>query len=203
MELTPEELEVVRDEPRLLAKTRATRKLREHLEALKWALFPLVQGDHPNWVAPEGFEPANSQIARGENLDGTPYQYLDFPKYFTVPCHFTFRTLLWWGRGLCCCWILKGPDLDRYRHGLVAGVTEPDADLGVWFGGDPWDWDGFVPLASVPPEALEPLGFLKVGRRLPLTPERLTRDGLVAAGLDAFRALRPVVAREGAPAPPA
>jgi hypothetical protein len=195
LELTPEEFAAVSDTGRLRAKTRATATLRGHLEALREALRPRVAGRHRTWRTPPGFDPDASQIARGENLDGTPYQYLDLPKHFTGGDYFTFRTLLWWGRGVSFCWILKGGGLAAYRAGLkmhAEGLV--GAGVGVWFGGDPWDWGGHVDLAAVPPDALDALGFLKVGVRVPLdVPGLLSRDGLVAAGTAAFDALEPVV----------
>jgi hypothetical protein len=195
MDLTPEEAAVVTDGDRLRAKTRATAKLRAHLEALRSALSPRVKAGHRDWAVPPGFDPDCSQIARGENLDGTPYQYLDLPKHFTGGDYFTFRTLLWWGRGVCFCWILKGSGLPDCRARLKVHAQElVAAGVGVWFGGDPWDWGAHVALTDVPPDALDALGFLKVGLLLPLDAERLlTRDGLVAAGERAFAALEPVV----------
>jgi len=194
-ELTPEEFAVVADTAGLRAKTRATATLRGHLEALRGALQPRVTHRHRAWRTPPGFDPDASQIARGENLDGTPYQYLDLPKHFTGGNYFTFRTLLWWGRGVCFCWILKGDGLAACRAQVKAHAEGlVGAGVGVWFGGDPWDWDGHVALAAVPPDALDTLGFLKVGVRVPLdVPGLLTRDGLVAAGTAAFDALEPVV----------
>lgn len=195
MDLTEEEAAVVTEAAPLLAKTRAVGKLKGHLEALKWALFPRVQAGHGAWRAPPGFDPAAAQIARGENLDGTPYQYLDFPKHFSKDTHFTFRTLIWWGRSVSFCWILKGADLPAYRARLKADLDPlVRAGVGVWFGGDPWDWGGHVSLTAVPPDALDALGFLKVGRQVPLSDRTvLTREGLLAAGSAAFEALEPVV----------
>lgn len=201
MELTPDEIAVVTDRERLLAKTAATVKLKGHLEALHGELFLQVQAQHAGWRVPAGFDPAASQIARGESLEGTPYQYMDFPRFFTKDVFFTFRAMLWWGRGVCFAWILKGDDTAAFRRALydgpsVSGVGRITPEPGIWFGGDPWDWEGFVPLSSVPPEALESMDFLKVGRMLPLTPERLTRDGFVAAGMETFNAIVPILSRE-------
>lgn len=195
MDLTPEEAAIVANGDLLRAKNRATAKLRAHLEALRASLLPRVKGGHRGWEVPAGFDPDSSQIARGENLDGTPYQYLDLPKHFTGGDYFTFRTLLWWGRGACFCWILKGSGLPACRARLKAHAEAlVEAGAGVWFGGDPWDWGAHVALTAVPPDALDALGFLKVGLQLPLSVEGLlTRDGLVAAGTTAFDALEPVV----------
>ncbi|MDH4230334.1 MAG: hypothetical protein OEW11_11440 [Nitrospirota bacterium] len=195
MDLTPEENALVGNAPWLLAKGSATTKLRDHLEAAHLALMPLVLGEHRDWLCPEGFDIHAVQVARGESLHGTPYQYLDFPKYFRRDEAFTFRTLIWWGRALCICWILQGPHLAERRRALAERRLVPLPGMGAWFGGDPWDWEGFVPLDSVPPEALEASSFLKVGRMLPLTPEVLGRSGLSDAVTDTFHALLPLVAR--------
>ncbi len=186
-----------------MAKTRAKARIRAHLEALKWALFPAVQAGHPAWDAPAGFDPAASQIARGENLEGTPYQYLDFPRHFTGGEFFTFRTLVWWGRSVSFCWILKGAALADQRARLKAHLDDlVGAGIGVWFGGDPWDWGAHVALTAVPPDALDALGFLKVGRTVPLGDGKiLARDALVQAGVATFGALVPLVSRPSAPPP--
>jgi len=197
IDLSDAEIAAVTDGARLLAKTRATAKLKGHLEALKWALFPRVQAGHAAWDAPAGFDPAASQIARGENLEGTPYQYLDFPRHFAGGEFFTFRTLLWWGRSVSFCWILKGGNLPGHRARLKASLDDlVAAGIGVWFGGDPWDWGAHVALTAVPPDALDALGFLKVGRSVPLGGGKvLTRAALVGAGTAVFGALEPLVTR--------
>jgi len=197
IDLSDEEIAAVTDGARLLAKTRATAKIKGHLEALKWALFPQVQAGHAAWDAPEGFDPSASQIARGENLEGTPYQYLDFPRHFAGGAYFTFRTLVWWGRSVSFCWILQGGALPDHRARLKARLDDlVRAGIGVWFGGDPWDWGAHVALTAVPPDALDALGFLKVGRTLPLGDGKvLTREGLTRAGLETFAALEPLLTR--------
>jgi len=200
IDLTDEEIAAVTDGARLLAKTRATARIKGHLEALKWALFPRVQAGHAAWEAPAGFDPSASQIARGENLEGTPYQYLDFPRYFAGGEFFTFRTLVWWGRSVSFCWILKGEALPDHRARLKQNLDAlVKAGIGVWFGGDPWDWGAHVALTAVPPDALDALGFLKVGRTIPLGDGKvLAREGLTEAGLAAFGALEPLLTRPSA-----
>lgn len=197
IDLTDDEIAAVTDGPRLLAKTRATAKLKGHLEALKGALVPRIQAGHGAWDAPAGFDPAASQVGRGENLEGTPYQYLDCPRHFAGGEYFTFRTLVWWGRSVSWCWILQGGALPAHRARLKARRDDlARAGIGVWFGGDPWDWGAHVALASVPPDALDALGFLKVGRSVPLGDGKaLTRAGLVGAGTAVFGALEPLVRR--------
>jgi hypothetical protein len=197
IDLTDEEIAAVTDGARLLAKTRATAKIRGHLEALRWALFPRIQAGHAAWDAPAGFDPDAAQIARGQNLEGTPYQYLDFPRHFAAGEFFTFRTLVWWGRSVSYCWILQGGALSNHRARLKAGLDDlVRAGIGVWFGGDPWDWGAHVALTAVPPDALDALGFLKVGREVPLGDGKaLTRAGLVDTGTAVFGALEPVVTR--------
>jgi len=203
IDLTDDEIAAVTDGARLRATTRAKARVKAHLEALKWALFPAVQAGHGAWDAPAGLDPSASQIARGENLEGTPYQYLDFPRHFTGGEFFTFRALVWWGRSVSFCWILKGAALAGYRARLKAHRDDlVRAGIGVWFGGDPWDWGAHVALTAVPPDALDALGFLKVGRTVPLGDGKiLTRDGLVEAGVAAFGALAPLVSRPSGPLP--
>lgn len=194
MDLTPQQLALIADGPLLKAKTAATETVKEWLEQLRQALYGRVRDGYGTWRVPRGFDPARFQIAKGENLDGMPYQYLDFPKHFREEDYFTFRTLVWWGRGVCVCWVLQGESMPAWRRAVGAGAVGALPGLGMWFGGDPWGWDGFVPLESVPPEAVEATGFIKVGRMLPLTAETVSRDGLIRAAVDTFDALLPVIA---------
>jgi len=193
VELTAQQIALIADGPLLKAKTAATETVKGHLEAVRHALYGQVLGSYGDWRVPRGFDPAAFQIAKGENLDGTPYQYLDFPKHFRQEDYFTFRTLVWWGRGVCMCWILKGEPMPAWRRSLLAGAVSATPDTGMWFGGDPWGWDGFVPLDAVPSEAIQGTEYLKIGRMLPLTAENLTRDGLIEAGTRTFNDLLPLV----------
>lgn len=104
---------------------------------------------------------------------------------------------MWWGRSVSFCWILQGGALPGHRARLKAhldGLVK--AGIGVWFGGDPWDWGAHVALTAVPPDALDALGFLKVGRTIPLGDGKvLTREVLTEAGLSTFEALEPLLTR--------
>ena len=194
MELTPEETSLVGDARTLLAKGHAMRVIRGHLEHLREVLGARVRAECGTWEIPPGFDPDQAQVARGEDLGGTPYQYLDCPRHFNRETYFSFRTLVWWGRSLNCCWVFKGERLDAVRRRLGDGVVDTPG-VGIWFGGDPWDWEDFVPLSAVSWEALAHLEFLKIGTRHPLDAEHLTRDCMAATALATFEAVVPLIER--------
>ncbi len=160
-------------------------------DVLRTELAAQVDG----WAVPKGFDPSAFQVSRGESLDNLPYQYLDCPRFYTRNDMFAFRVLIWWGRSLNCCWMLKGVTLPAILARLKGESSGMMPSLNVWCGPDPWQWERVTPLADVPPERLGEHGFLKLGTRLPLTEKTLTADGLQTTALAAFRALSPLLER--------
>ncbi|MBI5136090.1 MAG: hypothetical protein HZA24_02015 [Nitrospirae bacterium] len=194
MELTPGQLRLVCDRPLLAAKTQAAATLTRNLHGLAGTLRAEVRGHAPGWVVPEGFDPEAFQVARGENLDETPYQYLDCPRHFSRDGVFAFRVLIWWGRSVNACWLLKGERLPVWRERLRAlPVADRPDGVGLWLGADPWDWAGFTPLHRADWCAVAERDFVKLGIRRELSAPILAPDGLRDAAMMAFRAGQPLL----------
>ncbi len=190
-ELTPQQFALVQDRELLADKARASALLVDHLKRLAPELVARVGERAPCWRVPDRFDADAFQVARGESLDGLPYQYLDAPRCFGKEAILAFRVLVWWGRSLNCCWVIKGPHLQAALERLH-GLEPP---LGVWTDADIWRWDGFVPLSRVPVDQVGAHGFLKVGTQVPLSMENLSFEGLRASALGAFSAGIPLIDR--------
>ena len=185
-ELTPQQLTLIQNRALLADKAHASALMVDHLKALSADLLAEVRERSPHWRVPDRFDATAFQVARGESLDGLPYQYLDVPRCFGKTSILAFRVLVWWGRSLNCSWMIQGPDLTLALDRLSG--RDMAAELGVWTDADLWRWEGFTPLSQCPSDRLGAHGFLKIGTQAPLSMNNLTQDGLRSAALVAFNA---------------
>ncbi|MBI3607363.1 MAG: hypothetical protein HY207_05275 [Nitrospirae bacterium] len=180
-----------------------TKKIRRALETLHDELAKELVPEA--LLAPEGMDFTRWQVVRGERLEGRPYAYLDFPQYFSRETKFTYRTMFWWGSGLFFAMILEGPALDRYREHLLGAYPRlADHGLALSLAETPWEWKREGP--SVLPlqvknraevtEALAARRFLKLQSCLELEALACEPGAIVRKGVEVFRLLREVVARE-------
>jgi len=189
MPLTPQQLALIADASLLQAKADATATLTTHLHALSDTLRAEIAQRQGQWRLPTGFNPSAFQVARGENLDNLPYQYLDCPRFYSKTDIFAFRVLIWWGRAVHHCWIFKGAPLVAIREQLLAQRGVLDADLCIWTGTELWDWSQPRPVSELDAGALRRLDFLKIGLSRPLTATHLSADGLKTDALATWAAL--------------
>ncbi|WP_447977891.1 hypothetical protein [Candidatus Nitrospira bockiana] len=197
---TPEELRLIRDEQFFPAKARIMKKVRGLLEQLHRRLQAELSG--VDLLAPPGFDPAKHQFVKGEHLEDFPYQYLDFPKHFDGGQKFTFRTLFWWGHHFTFAWILEGDRLLEYKQNLINRYhAVAGQDLTLSLGPSPWEWntgEGYtLPLThdrkSQVSAVLSGRSFFKLGRFVAHDDPLVAEGRVVDAGVQAFRALLPVV----------
>ena len=137
---TPEELHLIADEKFFKAKARIMAKVRAQLDRLYMGLKeePAIA----SLLTPKQFDPAAHQFVKGEHLDDFPYQYLDYPKYFSGDVKFTYRSLFWWGHHFVFALILEGGELNRYKKNLVNRYEAvADKGLSLCLGGSPWEWN--------------------------------------------------------------
>lgn len=91
--LTAEERALIKDTSFFRAKAAIGKKVKENLLALHEALKEEIALS--SLLAPEGTDLQGGQFVKGEHLQDFPYQYLDFPKFFSHTEKFTFRSLFW------------------------------------------------------------------------------------------------------------
>lgn len=197
---TSAEISAMRDRTPFETRTRVMSSLEVGFRSLKRRLAE--QFTHSAYLAPAGVDWVHGKIGQGEHLDGVPYMFLDYPRYFTDESSFTFRSLFWWGQGLTFSLILGGSNLDTYRRNLLENLPILGAlDVQVAVGENPWDWhqgEGHTLSlaqadASVVGRLLRQQDFLKCSRVLGFDDVEFRQNRIDEAGLYAFRSLEPLV----------
>lgn len=198
--LTHEEWALVTDTTFFPAKAVITRKVRHMLEQLHTALVAELPSHQ--LIAPAGFDPESVQFVKGEHLEDFPYQYVDFPRFFTREEKFTFRSLFWWGHHVVFALMLEGPNLPRYQRNLFTRYAQvADRHISLCLSPSLWEWkagpgwtleltsDRRTSIAA----ALAGRSSFKLARFVPMTDPLVQSGRLVDAGLAAFRAMVPVI----------
>lgn len=156
------------------------------------------------YLAPEGTDFTQGQLAHGDRFHGLPWVYLDFPKHFSKEAIFAFRSFFWWGEGFIFAFILGGPHLDQYKANLVHGYDRlADLGLRLSLAEDPWEWrqdHGYtLELTRADRPAVEATlpgrPFLKLQSVLGLEGPTLSQEAIVQAACRTFEKCSPVVKR--------
>jgi hypothetical protein len=198
--LTADEWRVFGNHEFFLKKAVISAKLRQTLEQLHLALERELSA-HP-LLAPNGFDPAAVQFVKGEHLEDCPYQYLDFPRYYTRQDKLAFRSLCWWGHHLVFALIVEGPLVKQYRLNLFNRFSEiADRQLSVCLGPSLWEWKagpGFTldithNRRSEIAATLDRRTFFKVARFIPLQDLEADTDVIIHAGVETFQAVLPII----------
>jgi hypothetical protein len=180
-----------------------TKKIRRTLETLHDELAEEIVPEA--LLVPEGMDFTRWQVVRGERLEDRPYAYLDFPQHFSRETKFTYRSMFWWGSGFFFAMILEGPALEQYRENLLGAYHRfADRGLALSLAETPWEWKregpGILPIlannrAEVA-EAMTTRRFLKLQSCLEFEALAGEPGAIVREGVEVFRLLREVVARE-------
>jgi len=190
--LSSDQLDVVCNRSWLQAKADATVTLTAELHTLSEVLRTELARRVGEWDVPGGFDASAFQVARGESLENLPYQYLDCPRYYSRDEIFSFRVLIWWGKAVNHCWVVKGERLGAIRERLISRRGEMDPEMCIWAGSDLWDWSAPLPLSQVDDGELRRMDFFKIGFSQPLTAPHLSATGLQADALAAWGAIVPL-----------
>ena len=198
--LTEDEWRVFGDHDFFLKKAIISAKLKRMLEHLHLALGQEVK--HSQFLAPEEFDPETYQIVKGEHLEDCPYQYLDFPRYFTRRDKLAFRSLCWWGHHIVFALIVEGPLVKQYRTNLFNRFSEvADRQLSLSLGPSLWEWKagpGFTldlthnrrsEIAAV----IDHRTHFKIGRFIPLQDLTSNPTLIVQAGVSTFQSILPII----------
>ena len=197
---TPAELTLISDEHFFSQKAKVSIKIRELLEQLH-VIFQEELQEH-TLLIPKGCDLTIHQFVKGENLEHFPYQYLDFPKFYTREKKFAFRSLFWWGHHMAFALILQGGELRRYKENLINRYSSV-SDRGLCLGLDSnlWEWkngpgytlelthDRKPEIAAV----LAHRPFFKVTRFVPFRNLLTAESNLLKMGQEALRAVLPVI----------
>ncbi len=198
--LTQDEWSVFANQEFFLKKAVISEKLKRTLEQLHIALQPVLTA-HP-LLAPDSFNPESVQFVKGEHLENCPYQYLDFPRFYTRQEKLTFRSLCWWGHHLVFALIVEGPLVKRYRVNLFNRFSDvADRQLSLCINSSLWEWKagpGFTldithNHRSEIAAALDRRTFFKIGRFIPIQDLEADTDHIIEAGVTTFQAILPII----------
>ncbi len=198
--LTADEWRVFANHKFFLKKAAISAKLTRILKQLHLALQRELPA-HP-LLTPDGFDPEAVQFVKGEHLEDCPYQYLDFPRYYTRQDKLAFRSLCWWGHHLVFALIVEGPLVKQYRVNLFNRFSEvADRQLSLSLSSSLWEWKsgpGFTlemthNHRSEIAATLDRRTFFKVARFIPLQDLEADTDVIIDAGVQTFQAILPII----------
>ncbi|GJL54791.1 MAG: hypothetical protein NPIRA02_19230 [Nitrospirales bacterium] len=195
-----EEVECFADTEFFRIKAHITVTVRRTLEALYTRLQSVLMG--VDVIAPQHFKPEAVQFVKGEHLEDFPYQYLDFPRYYTREEKFAFRTLFWWGHHVAFALILEGPNIRRYKENMInhyADICEHDVCLCL--SSSLWEWKhgaGYTmeltrDRKSQTAAVLANRSWVKVARFIPMNDPRIQAGHVADIGEETFRTILPII----------
>ncbi|RMH33597.1 MAG: hypothetical protein D6690_11655 [Nitrospirae bacterium] len=197
---TREELALIADTTFFPAKTIITRKVKQMLERLH-AVLSAELADR-TLIVPPGFDADSVQFVKGEHLEDFPYQYLDFPRFFSRENTFAFRSLFWWGHHVVFALMLAGINLRRYKENLFNRYADvADRRLVLCLSPSFWEWKEGPGLTldltrankSQVAAVLANRPSIKVARFVSLTDPIVQSGQWIDVGLAAFRGMLPIV----------
>lgn len=197
---TPDELTLLSDQDFFRKKAEISVKIKQVLEHLHDRLEAEIGLHH--LLAPEGFDPQASQFVKGEHLENFPYQYVDFPRFYTRENKFAFRSLIWWGHHMVFALIVEGPLVKQYRRNLFNRYSEvADHHLCLCLSPSLWEWK-MGPGLTLPithsrrseiAATLDHRTFFKIARFFPMHDPAVKTGTIVDEGLKTFQAILPVI----------
>ncbi len=197
---SPKEVACIADTEFFRAKAKITLQVRKILDELHGHLKSELKGR--DLLAPQNFKPDAVQFVKGEHLEDFPYQYLDFPRYYTREEKFAFRSLFWWGHHMVFALILEGPNIRRYKENIINRFSDiADKHICLCLSSSLWEWkdgSGFTmelthDRKSQTAAVLANRSFLKVARFIPMKDPIIKSGLLTDAGREAFRAILPII----------
>jgi hypothetical protein len=197
---TADELTVLADQDFFRKKAAISIKIKHVLEQLHHRLETEIASQP--LLPPEGFDPQARQFVKGEHLENFPYQYLDFPRFYTREDKFAFRSLIWWGHHIVFALIVEGPLVKQYRRNLFNRFSEvADHHLCLCLSPSLWEWKAGPGLTldithhrrSEIAATLDHRTFFKIARFIPINDPVVATGQLPVEGLKTFQALLPII----------
>ena len=139
MIFTPKEIERIKDKDFFPDKATISKKIRQNLERLHESYQQEIR--QHQLITPDDFRPHAFQFVKGENLENFPYQYLDYPRFYTREIKVAFRTLFWWGHHITFALILEGGNIRRYKENLINRFSEiAGQEICLCLDNSLWEW---------------------------------------------------------------
>jgi len=200
--ITTEEIALLSDHTFFMAKAKISAKIRSALDEL----LPNLQHElrKKQLVTPNDFSLDAFQFVKGEHLEECPYQYLDFPRYYTKNEKLAFRSLFWWGHHIVFSLLIEGGHLRQYKENLInryAAIADQQICLGL--SPSLWEWKqgaGYTleltrTRKSEVAAVLAHRPFFKLSIFVPWGHPSVTNNMIVDHGRQALHAMLPVITR--------
>ena len=200
MNFTSKEISLLSDTEFFAAKAHVSPKIRHLLERIHESFQHELKAHH--LLVPDTFDPDASQFVKGEHLEDFPYQYLDYPRFFTRDVKFSFRSLVWWGHHMVFALILEGGHLRRYKENLINRFPSVvDRDISLCLSHSVWEWKqgpGYTlnltrGRSSEVAAVLANRPFFKLARFVPFTDPDVLSGEAHRLAHQALRAVLPVI----------
>ena len=200
MNLTSQEISLLSDTDFFSAKALISPKIRHLLERIHESFQHELKAHQ--LLTPEDFDPDVCQFVKGEHLEHFPYQYLDYPRFFTKDVKFSFRSLVWWGHHMVFALILEGGHLQRYKENLINRFPSvADRDICLCLSPSLWEWKqgpGYTleltrGRYSEAAAVLSNRSFFKLARFVPFTDRAVQSSTVHRLAHQALRAMLPVI----------
>ncbi len=200
MTFTPQEIARLTDTNFFLDKATISTKIRQSLEQLHETYqHELTQHQ---LIVPDQFTLDAFQLVKGEHLENFPYQYLDYPRFYTRETKFAFRTLYWWGHHIIFSLILEGGHIRRYKENLINRFSEiADQEVCLCLDSSLWEWKkgpGYTLKLTKDrkPEVAAVLAnrpFFKLALFMPFDDPIVTSGNICQKGQEVLRTILPVI----------
>jgi hypothetical protein len=200
MNFTSKEISLLSDTEFFSAKAHVSPKIRHLLERIHESFQGELKAHH--LLVPDAFDPEARQFVKGEHLEDFPYQYLDYPRFFTRDVKFSFRSLVWWGHHMVFALILEGGHLRRYKENLINRFPSVvDRDISLCLSHSVWEWKqgpGYTlnltrGRSSEVAAVLANRPFFKLARFVPFTDPDVLSGEAHRLAHQALRAVLPVI----------
>ncbi len=200
MNFTAKELTLLSDTEFFATKAHVSPKIRHLLEQIHES-FQRELKTH-RLLVPDGFDTEASQFVKGEHLEAFPYQYLDYPRFFTRNVKFSFRSLVWWGHHMVFALILEGGHLRRYKENLINRFPSvADRNIRLCLSHSLWEWkqgSGYTldlteKRSSEVAAVLANRPFFKLARFVPFSDPAVQNGEAHHLAHEALRAVLPVI----------
>ena len=199
---TKDEGALLADKTFFTAKANISHKIRLHLEQLHQALYQDLQ-QYP-LLSPDNLSLSTHQLVKGEHLENFPYQYLDFPRFYTREEKFSFRSLFWWGHHVVFALIVEGGYLRRYKENLINRYQfVSNRGTCLCLGNSLWEWENGPGVTleltgDRKPEVSAVLAnrpFFKLAKFVTFDDPAIFKGDFIQLGRNAFHAILPVITR--------
>lgn len=174
IQLSPEEMELVKNKEWILTKHIITKKIFEMFGELNEMIKK--EAEPFNYLFPDNIKYQNGKISKGENYQLLPYVILDYPSFFWKDRVFAIRTMFWWGNFFSVTLHLSGSHKQKYiseNEEFFSFLQKKN--FFICISEDEWQHhfreDNYIPASSISLEEFKKINekdFFKISKKISL-----------------------------------